>query len=206
MTIITFMRCSTQYVEENEDKKVEDNPKSSPATDPELTQEMQVARGAAHALWALSKSKRNKNVIKRAGGLPLLAKLVKMRNTSILIPVIGTLQECASEKAYCVAIMQSEGMIADLVKNLYTESPKLKMLCASAIFRLAEEDDSRHLVRLHGGLELLVDLIADPDNQSNKELLAAVTGAIWKCSTDNDENIARFQELDLMQLLISLLR
>ena len=45
---------------------------------------------------------RNKTVIKRAGGLPLIAKLVKMRHTSILIPVIGTLQECASEKAYCV--------------------------------------------------------------------------------------------------------
>ena len=29
------------------------------------------------------------------------------------------------------------------------------MLCASAIFRLAAEDDSRDLVRLHGGLELL---------------------------------------------------
>ena len=90
---------------------------------------------SAHALWALSKSKRNKAVIRRAGGLPLIAKLVKVRHTSILIPVIGTLQECASEKAYCLAIMQSEGMIADLVRNLDTDSPKLKMLCASAIFR-----------------------------------------------------------------------
>ena len=77
-----------------------------------------------------------------------------------LIP-IGTLQECASEKAYCLAIMQSEGMIADLVRNLDTDSPKLKMLCASAIFRLAEEDDSRELVRLHGGLELLCGLLSD---------------------------------------------
>ena len=90
----------------------------------------------AHALWALSKSKRNKAVIRRAGGLPLIAKLVKVRHTSILIPVIGTLQECASEKAYCLAIMQSEGMIADLVRNLGTESPKLKMLCASAMYVL----------------------------------------------------------------------
>ena len=115
----------------------------------------------AHALWALSKSKRNKAVIRRAGGLPLIARLVKVRHTSILIPVIGTLQECASEKAYCLAIMQSEGMIAELVRNLDTDSPKLKMLCASAIFRLAEEDDSRELVRLHGGLELLCGLLSD---------------------------------------------
>jgi hypothetical protein len=115
-------------------------------------------------------------------------------------------QECASEKAYCLAIMQSEGMIADLVRNLGTSSPKLKMLCASAIFRLAEEDDSRHMVRIHGGLELLVELIADSDNQDNKELMAAVTGAVWKCATDNPENVDRFQELELVQLLIQLLR
>ena len=30
--------------------------------------------------------------IKRAGGLPLLARLVKMKQASILVPVIGTLQ------------------------------------------------------------------------------------------------------------------
>lgn len=55
---------------------------------------IQVARGAAYALWSLSKSTRNKQKIKKAGGLPLLAKLSKMRHTSILIPVIGTLQVC----------------------------------------------------------------------------------------------------------------
>ena len=36
-----------------------------------------------------------------------------------------------------------------------------------------------------------VDLIADPDNQNNKELMAAVTGAIWKCATGNPDNIQR---------------
>ena len=51
-----------------------------------------------------------------------------------------------------------------------------------------------------------VDLIADPDNQNNKELMAAVTGAIWKCATGNPDNIQRFEELELMELLIRLLR
>ena len=120
-----------------------------------------MARGGTYALWSLCRSKRNRLLIKKAGGFPLLARLIKSRNISLLIPVIGTLQECASEKAYCLAIMQSEGMIADLVRNLDTDSPKLKMLCASAIFRLAEEDDSRELVRLHGGLELLCGLLSD---------------------------------------------
>ena len=53
---------------------------------------LRVARGSAFALWSLSKSKRNKLCIKKAGGLPLLARLVKMKQASILIPVIGTLQ------------------------------------------------------------------------------------------------------------------
>ena len=51
-----------------------------------------MARGSAYALWSLSKSRRNKLCIKRAGGLPLLARLVKMKHPSLLIPVIGTLQ------------------------------------------------------------------------------------------------------------------
>ena len=43
--------------------------------------------------------------------------------------------------------MQSEGLMEDLVTNLRTASPQLKMLCAKAIFRLAEEEESRHLVK-----------------------------------------------------------
>ena len=64
--------------------------------------------------------------------------------------------------------MQSEGMIEDLVRNLSSVKPQLKMLSASAIFRLAEEDESRHLVRLHGGLEPLVEMIAEGANHENK--------------------------------------
>jgi hypothetical protein len=43
--------------------------------------------------------------------------------------------------------MQSEGLIEYLVHHLQTSSPKLKMLCANAIFRLAEEQESRSLVK-----------------------------------------------------------
>ena len=75
-----------------------------------------------------------------------------------------TIQECATERSYCLA-MQSEGLMSDLVRNLSTESPKLKMLCANAIFRLAEEDESRNLVRTHGGLEKMVDMVKEPKNQ-----------------------------------------
>ena len=59
-------------------------------------------------------------------------------------------------------------MIEDLVRNLSSDNAQLKMLCASAIFRLAEEDESRHLVKLHGGLEPLVQLIDDSSNHANR--------------------------------------
>lgn len=43
--------------------------------------------------------------------------------------------------------MQNEGLMEDLVRHLSTSSEQLKMLCANAIFRLAEEKESRHLVK-----------------------------------------------------------
>ena len=55
--------------------------------------------------------------------------------------------------------------------------------------------------RLHGGLEPLVDLIKDSENSSNKKLLAAVTGALWKVSSDSD-NVARLIDLGIVPILI----
>ena len=58
--------------------------------------------------------------------------------------------------------------------------------------------------RLHGGLEPLVDLINDSENSSNKKLLAAVTGALWKVSSDSD-NVERLIDLGIVPTLIRLL-
>ena len=58
---------------------------------------MNVARAGALALWSCSKSTKNKLAIRKAGGIPLLARLLKSTNEAMLIPVVGTLQECASE-------------------------------------------------------------------------------------------------------------
>ena len=59
--------------------------------------DMDVARAGALALWSCSKSTKNKLAIRKAGGIPLLARLLKSTNEAMLIPVVGTLQECASE-------------------------------------------------------------------------------------------------------------
>lgn len=56
-----------------------------------------MARCGALALWSCSKSYANKEAIRKAGGIPLLARLLKTSHENMLIPVVGTLQECASE-------------------------------------------------------------------------------------------------------------
>uniref|UniRef100_A0A8C8HWG3 Armadillo repeat-containing protein 4 n=1 Tax=Oncorhynchus tshawytscha TaxID=74940 RepID=A0A8C8HWG3_ONCTS len=150
----------------------------SAALTEEQEKDVEVARCGALALWSCSKSTRNKEAIRKAGGIPLLARLLKSPHENMLIPVVGTLQECASERSYRIAI-QTEGMIEDLVKNLNCDNHELQMHCASAIFKCAEDKRTRDLVRQCEGLQPLVTLLSQADN---KQLLAATTGAIWKCS------------------------
>ncbi|XP_067863272.1 outer dynein arm-docking complex subunit 2 isoform X2 [Heptranchias perlo] len=166
----------------------------------EQEKDIEVARCGALALWSCSKSKKNKDAIRKAGGIPLLACLLKSPHENMLIPVVGTLQECASEPSYRLAI-RTENMVTDLVRNLNSESQELQMHCARAIFKCAEDEETRNLVRTHNGLAPLVKLFSKSDN---KELLAAATGAVWKCAISR-ENVDRFKHLRIIETLINLL-
>jgi hypothetical protein len=64
-------------------------------------------------------------------------------------------------------------MIEDLVKNLKSSNEELEMHCANAIFKCAEDKETRDLIRKFGGLDPLAKLI---QNKDNKPLLAAATG------------------------------
>ena len=171
--------------------------------------DVEVARAGALALWSCSKSTKNKQAMRRAGVIPLLARLLKSPHENMLIPVIGTLQECASESSYRLAI-RTEGMIEDLVENLNSENQELQMHCAAAIFKCAEDKETREMVRRYGskdggkdggGLKALVKLLY---RSENKELLAAVTGAIWKCAI-SPENVEKFEQMDTIPNLVALL-
>ncbi|XP_026977834.1 outer dynein arm-docking complex subunit 2 [Sagmatias obliquidens] len=160
----------------------------------------EVARCGALALWSCSKSYANKEAIRRAGGIPLLARLLKTSHENMLIPVVGTLQECASEENYRAAI-KAERIVETLVKKLNSENKQLQKHCAMAIYQCAEDEETRELVRLHGGLRALASLLSNTDN---KERLAAVTGATWKCSTSK-ENVTKFREYKAIEALVELL-
>uniref|UniRef100_A0A8D0PWL2 Armadillo repeat containing 4 n=1 Tax=Sus scrofa TaxID=9823 RepID=A0A8D0PWL2_PIG len=166
------------------------------------TRDVEVARCGALALWSCSKSYANKEAIRKAGGIPLLARLLKTSHQDMLIPVVGTLQECASEENYRAAI-KAERIIENLVKNLSSENEQLQEHCAMAIYQCAEDEETRDLVRLHGGLKPLASLL---NNTDNKERLAAVTGAIWKCSISKENVIKIIDRLDGVRLLWSLLK
>ncbi|XP_004386303.1 outer dynein arm-docking complex subunit 2 [Trichechus manatus latirostris] len=164
------------------------------------TRDVEVARCGAQALWSCSKSYANKEAIRKAGGIPLLARLLKTSHEDMLIPVVGTLQECASEENYRAAI-KAERIIENLVKNLNSANEQLQEHCAMAIYQCAEDEETRDLVRLHGGLKPLASLLGKTDN---KERLAAVTGAIWKCSISK-ENVTKFREYRAIETLVGLL-
>ncbi|XP_069715550.1 outer dynein arm-docking complex subunit 2 [Phaenicophaeus curvirostris] len=167
---------------------------------PYQAKDTEIARCGALALWSCSKGIKNKEAIRKAGGIPLLARWLKCSHANILTPVVGTLQECASEPSYRLA-MRTEGMIENLVKNLSGENEELQMLCAGAIFKCAEDKETRDLVRQHGGLQPLSILLG---NTENKQLLAAVTGAIWKCAISG-ENVSKFREYKVIEALVGLL-
>ncbi|KFQ16565.1 Armadillo repeat-containing protein 4, partial [Leptosomus discolor] len=167
---------------------------------PYQAKDTEIARCGALALWSCSKSTKNKEAIRKAGGIPLLARWLKCSHANILTPVVGTLQECASEPSYRLAI-RTEGMIENFVKNLSSEHEELQMHCASTIFKCAEDKETRDLVRQHGGLQPLSVLLG---NSENKQLLAAVTGAIWKCAISG-ENVSKFREYKVIEALVGLL-
>ncbi|XP_072507925.1 outer dynein arm-docking complex subunit 2 isoform X2 [Notamacropus eugenii] len=166
------------------------------------TKDVEVARCGALALWSCSKSHANKEAIRKAGGIPLLARLLKSSHENMLIPVVGTLQECASEEHYRAAI-KAERIIENLVKNLSSENEVLQEHCAMAIYQCAEDEETRDLVRQHGGLKPLAALL---NNTDNKERLAAVTGAIWKCAISKENVTKIIDRLDGVRLLWSLLK
>lgn len=73
--------------------------------------EADVARCGALALWSCSKSTKNKQAIRKAGGIPLLARLLKSSNEAMLIPVVGTLQECATEVGTVIRVLSCNDIV-----------------------------------------------------------------------------------------------
>lgn len=163
-----------------------------------------IAKGGARALWSLSRSRKNRAVMRKSGVVFLLAKLLKSVHLEVIIPTIGTIQECAGDPSYQLAI-QTEDMIKDIVRHLSTiSSHELRRYSAAAIFKCASDPVIRDMVREAGGLDPLITMANDQELQQDKQLLAAVTGAIWKCAA-NKENVLRLNQLHTVEAMVALL-
>ncbi|KAL4841235.1 hypothetical protein H8958_000800, partial [Nasalis larvatus] len=123
----------------------------------------------------------------------------KVCSACLLLNVNRYLYSCLRHENYRAAI-KAERIIENLVKNLSSENEELQEHCAMAIYQCAEDKETRDLVRLHGGLKPLASLL---NNTDNKERLAAVTGAIWKCSISK-ENVTKFREYKVIETLVGL--
>lgn len=121
----------------------------------------------------------------------------------VIVPTVGTISKCAGDPSYQLAI-QTEGMIKDIVLHLSAEDPSLRKHCAETIFKCAEDELTRSLVRQAGGLDPLVHMAKDPETRPDKPLLAAVTGAIWKTAF-SAENVERYDQLKTVEVLVKLL-
>lgn len=97
-----------------------------------------MARAGAKALWSLSESRHNKEVMRRSGLVPLMGRLLKSIHIDVVVPIMGTVQQCASQSNYQLAIT-TEGMINDIVQHLNSQNLDLKMQCSSAIFKCASD-------------------------------------------------------------------
>ncbi|KAJ8682386.1 hypothetical protein QAD02_018178 [Eretmocerus hayati] len=162
-----------------------------------------VAIGCAKTLNSLSSSPKIQEELRRHGAVFLIARYLKSHTTELIVPTMGAVQRCSDSKVFRLAYERTE-MIFDIVRHLSNDDFKLKENCALAIAKCAINKVSRDMVREAGGLDPLCKLVQNAQVYKNKRLLAAVTGAIWKCAV-SPENVRRFKENELVAALVPLL-
>jgi len=100
---------------------------------PEDKQEVQVAQAGAKALWSISQSKKNRDEMRKAGCVRLLARLLKSVHGDVVVPIMGTLQQCASEVT-CHSVM-SVSLYLFISKLLRQIRSNLIFLMTVPVFR-----------------------------------------------------------------------
>lgn len=60
-------------------------------------EQLHMARAGAKALSSLSESRHNKEIMRKYGLVPLMARLLKSIHLDVVIPIMGTCQHCASQ-------------------------------------------------------------------------------------------------------------
>ncbi|RZF37813.1 hypothetical protein LSTR_LSTR007175 [Laodelphax striatellus] len=161
--------------------------------------------------------------IKEIGGLEVLINLLETNDFKCKMGALSVLS-VVSENFEIRRHMTDLGCVPLLVNLLNDPSRALQAVSATTLSNVAkikkarkivrkcdglpqlcaEDPKTRELVRQHGGLDPLVAILRDEGVRQNKPLLAAVTGAIWKCSI-SIENVRRLDDLNTVNTLVQLL-
>jgi hypothetical protein len=137
-------------------------------------------------------------LIEEHEALPLLARLLASSNEQLLIPVVGTLYECAMEEKYRI-IIRDLGMVQSFVEILQrSKNRELQTYCANALCQCAKDLASRNIIQASNGLQPLVSLL---DASSETALLAAATGAVWNCA-QSPENVTHLIKMGSIKKLV----
>ncbi|XP_011498142.1 PREDICTED: armadillo repeat-containing protein 4 [Ceratosolen solmsi marchali] len=162
-----------------------------------------VVIGCAKVLNSLSSSPKIKEELRKHGAIFLFARFLKSKSTELIIPMMGAVQQCSDLKVFRLAFERMD-IIIDIVKHLENKDFKVKENCALAICKCAVNKVTRDMVRESGGLDPLCKLVKNKEVHENKNLLAAVTGALWKLAM-SPENVVRFNQNNLVSALEPLL-
>ncbi|XP_055299330.1 armadillo repeat-containing protein gudu [Sitodiplosis mosellana] len=165
--------------------------------------QVNMACAGAQALCSLSESKPNKETMRKFGLVPLMSRLLKSVHIDLIVPIMGTCQNCASEENFQIAVI-SENMVENIVYHLYSDNLDIKLQCSLAIFKCASNRTVSDMVREAHGLEQLMSIVKDKSMRDIKPLLAAATGALWKC-TLVEENVKQLDNLRILQVFVTLL-
>lgn len=60
-------------------------------------EQLEMARAGARALWSLSESRHNKEIMRTSGVVPLMGRLLKSTNIDVVVPIMGCVQQCATQ-------------------------------------------------------------------------------------------------------------
>lgn len=85
-----------------------------------------LASCGAKALWSCSQSLENMVAMRKAGIIPFLVDLIKLKNRDILVPVAGILEECAIE-VFLLLIFLSLQIVCNFIDRFCFQRKIIKL-------------------------------------------------------------------------------
>ncbi|XP_025411817.1 armadillo repeat-containing protein gudu-like [Sipha flava] len=160
-------------------------------------------RNCSKALWFMSKSDKNKDVMRQSGIIPVLAKLLTSVHEDVVSYIMGIIVNCATQPVFRTAIKE-QGMLVDTLKLLKSSEIEMMENAATITFNCAEDPESRRMIKELGGLNSLVNIVKVESHRTETKLMVSATGAIWKCLM-NQDNVKRLEDINGIHVLVKLL-